>query len=120
MVPHDSKSDLPLVSYILNDDSKLPCISLFFCRLYLISRIPNLTYLDDRSVEKEEKNEAIVMFSSSKFAYIASNLRGKTSDFSNFASIESATSALQENNSMGTKIKSYWEDVLKKSPFFNF
>ena len=95
---------------------------LFFFRFYLISRIPTLTYLDDRTIEVDEKKEADIMYSQSKISQLASSLHGKKSpNFSNFAAIESATPALlHQSDSIGDKIKSYWEEVVKRSPFPNF
>ena len=70
----------------------------------------------------DEKKEADIMYSQSKISQLASSLHGKRSpNSSNFAAIESATPALlHQNDSIGDKIKSYWEEVVKKSPFPNF
>ena len=43
-----------------------------FNRLYLIYRIQTLTYLDDRSIQEDEKGEANVMYSQSTFDNLAS------------------------------------------------
>ena len=82
-------------------------------RLYIISRVPTLTYLDDRSVEKDEKQEAKTMFNAS-----AHNLKGQPSDFSSYASIEAALNPQSSLSTewIGQKLKSYWE-AIKKSPF---
>jgi hypothetical protein len=47
---------------------------------------------------------------------LVSGLRGKSSDFSNFAAIESATSITQPQQQIeqiGEKMKSYWKEVVK-------
>ena len=47
--------------------------------------------------------------------FLASGLRGKPNDFSNFAAIESASSDLpqQQIDQIRTKMKSYWTEVVK-------
>ena len=47
--------------------------------------------------------------------FLASGLRGKPSDFSNFAAIESASPDLpqQQIDQIRTKMKSYWKEVIK-------
>ena len=58
-----------------------------FNRLYMVSRLPWLTYLDDRAVELDERKEAQSMYHSKS---LKSGLRGNPSDFSNKAAIEAA------------------------------
>ena len=47
--------------------------------------------------------------------FLASGLRGKPNDFSNFAAIESASPDLpqQQIDQIWTKTKSYWNEVVK-------
>ena len=82
-------------------------------RLYLVSRIPTLTYLDDRSVEKDEKEEAKTMY----HTLSQQNLKGNPSDFTAFAAIETALNPHSSTSTewLGQKLKSYWE-AIKKSP----
>ena len=82
-------------------------------RLYLVSRIPTLTYLDDRSVEKDEKEEAKTMY----HTLSQQNLKGNPYDFTAFAAIETALNPHSSTSTewLGQKLKSYWE-AIKKSP----
>ena len=95
-------------------------------RLYLVSRLPFLSYLDDRTVEWEERKEAQSMY------HIASKslkcgLRGNPSDFSNKAAIEAginpspSTSPLHSTTRQQTafawkqKLKILWEDIVLRT-----
>ena len=91
-----------------------------------MSRLPFLSYLDDRIVEWEERKEAQSMY------HIASKslkcgLRGNPSDFSNKAAIEAginpspSTSPLHSTTRQQTafawkqKLKILWEDIVLRT-----
>ena len=110
------------VCYIIQKTSTYVSIS----RLYLVSRLPFLSYLDDRIVEWEERKEAQSMY------HIASKslkcgLRGNPSDFSNKAAIEAginpspSTSPLHSTTRQQTafawkqKLKILWEDIVLRT-----
>jgi hypothetical protein len=68
-----------------------------------------LTYLDDRSVELDEKKEAQTMYAKKFY----SALRGNASDFTNYATIEAASTLNSNiNPSLSQKIKHFWDQSL--------
>ena len=89
----------------------------------MASRLPFLSYLDDRIVECEERKEAQSMY------HIASKslkcgLRGNPSDFSNKAAIEaginpspSSTSDRRQQTAFAwkQKLKILWEDIVLRT-----
>ena len=107
------------VCYIIQKTFRHVSIS----RLYLVSRLPFLSYLDDRTVEWEERKEAQSMY------HIASKslkcgLRGNPSDFSNKAAIEaginpspSSTSDRRQQTAFAwkQKLKILWEDIVLRT-----
>ena len=75
-------------------------------RLYLLAQISTLTYLDDRMVEEDEKQEAMRMYYKNK---------DHAGEFSRFASVEAgATLAHEEPESLTAKIKFQWNAMLRK------
>lgn len=59
----------------------------------MISKVPSLTYLDDRAIEVDEKKEANIMFTkSAKYPSNHTGLKAAFGDFShNMSAIEAAT-----------------------------
>ena len=108
-------------------------VTLSISRIYMVSRLPFLSYLDDRTVEWEERKEAQSMY------HIASKslkcgLRGNPSDFSNKAAIEAGinpspttstpyttTPTLPQHPRQQTafawkqKLKILWEDIVLRT-----
>ena len=98
--------------------------TLSISRLYMASRLPFLSYLDDRIVECEERKEAQSMYHIATTS-LKCGFRGNPSDFSNKAAIEaginpSPTSTLlpprqQTAFAWKQKLKILWEDILLRT-----
>ena len=92
-------------------------IDCFCFRLYVISRLStNLSYLDDRKVEEDERKEARTMYHDT-FRALRSKTRESNLENSK-AALEAALIPPSEDQVWKEKLKRVWDDVYGTSANF--
>lgn len=77
-------------------------------RMFLLSRVTSLAYLDDREVDEDEKRDAESMFPAAK------NKSSRTA-VAAYASASAVEAASEDFEVPGRKIKDAWRDFKRKA-----